>query len=285
VGRRGGVLHAWGEPRHRHDPSRGRFCAVQQRPELRTINYWKVKGGLTMTRRRGSVLATAIVTATTFVVLGCPGVGKMAGPAKEPTRAISDLTLPSTKSSRFLTGKHFVTSWLVLGPFKFKETDFKGDQQQEATDHEFMRNEGCLDGTQKAPKGTSWQEKDFKGDFQAGRIDLDALYDKAEYAAAYAVAWLHCPERIADAKLLVGSDDYIKVWVNGKLVHTYKEKRRASEWDQDTIEKITLEKGFNHVVVKCVDVVFDWDFYLRLTDKSNRPITVKARKPEAAATK
>ena len=209
-----------------------------------------------------------------LVVAGCRSAATVA-----PTKAASELVPPTAKSSIFLTQKHFVTHWLVLGPFQFGEADFGGDQQQAAADKEFMPDEAALDGTQPAPKGTTWQEKDFRGDFQAGRIDLDGLYGTPDHAAAYAVAWLDCPEAIPDACLLVGSDDYITVWLNGKLVHAYKEKRRASEWDQDKVEGLSLRKGWNRVAVKCVDVVFDWEFYLRFADKEGRPIAVKAAAP------
>jgi len=33
------------------------------------------------------------------------------------------------------------------------------------------------------------------------------------------------------------------------------------------------------VVVKCVDVVLSWDFYLRLAGKDGKPIAVKAKPP------
>ena len=229
-----------------------------------------------LSRRIANVLVAAVAGAAVLAA-GCAGFGTFGGRPAEPTQAISDLALPSAKTSRFLTQKHFVTQWLVLGPFAFAEADFGGDQQQAATDNAFMPREASLDGTQTPPEGATWRARNFQGDFQAGRVDLDALYKTPEHAAAYAVAWLHCPEAVSDAKLLMGSDDYLKVWINGKLVHTYKEKRRASEWDQDTIDGIKLRKGYNHVVVKCVDVVFDWEFYFRLTDKDGRPITVTAR--------
>jgi len=225
--------------------------------------------------------AVRVATVLALLALAVTGCHRMAGTAmtKEPMRAVSELIPPSEQAGQFLTAKHFVTHWLVLGPFQFAEGDFGGDQQQAAADKEFMPDEGALDGTQPAPQGASWKEKDFKGDFQAGRVDLDGFYGTPDHAAAYAVAWLHCPEAIPNARLLVGSDDYIKVWINGKLVHAYKEKRRASEWDQDKIENVALQRGYNRVVVKCVDVVVDWDFYFRLADKDGRPITVKAAAP------
>jgi hypothetical protein len=197
--------------------------------------------------------------------------------AAMPKGPVSELVLPTGATRAAVTQKDFVMDWLVLGPFEFRETDFGGGHQQSSADHLFMPNEANLDGSQEAPKGTSWRPVHFQGDANPGQVNLDELYNAVEHAAAYAVAWLDCPNEIKDAKLYVGSDDYLKVWVNGKLVHTYKTERRASAADQDIVPGVTLKKGLNRVVVKCVDVVLAWDFYLRLTDAKDRPIAVKVK--------
>lgn len=209
------------------------------------------------------------------VLAGCEPTASRPATMKAPSQAVSELVMPADKATPFITEKDFVMNWLVLGPIAFTESDFGGDEQQPSADNEFVKNEAALDGTQKAPQGATWQEKLFKGDVQAGQVDLNALYNEADHSAAYAVAWLKCTDDVKDAKLYVGSDDYLKVWINGKLVHTYKTARRASNQDQDCIKGIRLEKGYNHVVVKCVDVVLGWDFYFRLTDAKDRPIVAK----------
>lgn len=233
---------------------------------------------------RSAVSMILVAMGAVIFLTGCgettgvqQGTGAAPPAAKEPAQAVSVLELPKPDTSPLLSEKCFVTKWLVLGPFKFGPDDFGGGHQQPANDKEFMPNEGALDGTQKPPEGLKWQEVQFKGDKLAGQVSLDKLYDKIDNAAAYAVAWLNCPQEVKDARLLIGSDDYVKVWVNGKLVHTYSTARRASEWDQDTVPGIALQKGYNRVVVKCVDVVFDWDFYFRLADKDGKPITVTSK--------
>ena len=194
-----------------------------------------------------------------------------------PTRAVSDLVLPSETTSPFLTEADFVTDWLVLGPFTFGENDFGGGQQQDAAKKEFMPAEAALDGTQKAPAGAEWKEKRFTEGTQAGQVDLDGFYSSIDHAAAYAVAWLYCPAAIENAKLLVGSDDYITVWLNGQQILSYSKERRGSDWDQDKAT-VRLKKGYNRVVVKCVNVVSGWDFYFRLADAEDLPLAVKPRK-------
>ena len=226
--------------------------------------------------------AWAVVLAATglAMVMGT-GCELRKGEPAAPTAAVSDLVRPDKKPDP-LNEQQFVVSWNLLGPFTFKEKDFAGEHQQASADHEFMKNEGKLDGTQPAPTGTKWQATVFKGSAQTGQVDLDAHFGGPEYAAAYAVAWLNSPEEIKDAVIHVGSDDYIKVWVNGKLVHTYKTERRASDPDQDNITGITLKKGLNRIVVKCVDVVLAWDFYFRVADSQDKPLLAV---PCAAAAK
>ena len=176
-----------------------------------------------------------------------------------PTKAIGDLSLTKAAPDA-VAQEHFVTNWLVLGPFTFKADDFGGGHQQPSADKAFMPGERGLNGTQAAPKPAAWTEKQFSDSRFTGRVDLEELYGKIDHAAAYAVCWVYCPEKITGATLLTGSDDYITVWINGKAVHTYKVERRAGRADQDKIENVTLKKGFNRIVVKCVDDVFSSNF-------------------------
>jgi len=223
--------------------------------------------------RKAALLCVAVVVAA-VVVTGCELVADR--PAITPTQAISNLALPTGQTGMAVTEKHFVMDWLMLGPITFKEADFGGDHQQPSADQEFVKNEGRLDGTQTPPEGAKWQENRFASVQGDGRVALDAFYSGADHVAAYAVAWLKCPAAVKDAKLYVGSDDYLKIWINGKRVHTYKTERRAGEADQDCVTGIALKQGYNRVVVKCVDVILGWNFYFRLTDAKDRPIAVKA---------
>jgi len=225
---------------------------------------------------RTAAIVCLAAAAGAWTLGGCELAADRPAVMKAPTQAVSELVLPTEKTGPTVTEKDFVMNWLVLGPITFGESDFGGGHQQPAADHAFLKGEGNLDGSQQAPPGAAWQEKRFAGNGQDGQVDLDALYNGAEHAAAYAVAWLKCPREVRDAKLCVGSDDYIKVWINGKLVHTYKTERRAGTPDQDVVGGIRLNQGYNRVVVKCVDVVLGWNFYFRLSGAEGRPIAVQA---------
>jgi hypothetical protein len=196
--------------------------------------------------------------------------------AAEATKApVSTLVTPAVKAT-IPEVKHFVTKWALLGPFAFGENEFGGYPQTASADKEFMPNESALDGTQAPPKDSKakWQVKSFNDTDSPGKVDLG----EAEHVATYAVAVVDSPEAITDAKLLVGSDDYIKVWVNGKLVHTFKTECRAGEADQETVTGISLKKGENVIVVKCINVLAGYDFFVRFTDKDGKAYSVKAAK-------
>jgi hypothetical protein len=214
-------------------------------------------------------MIAGVTVAALLVAVFC-----VAAPAAEKVsaaKATSTLVLPAVKVDP-PENKHFITKWLTLGNFTFGENDFGGDPQKDSLDKAFMANEAALDGTQAAPKGTKWEEKSFNDPSSDGKIDLG---EEPEHATVYAVAWVNAPEKITDAKLLVGSDDYMKVWINGKQVFAYNTERRSGEADQDTVPGITLEKGPNRVVVKCVNIVFAWCFYLRFADKAGNAYVVK----------
>jgi hypothetical protein len=235
-----------------------------------------------------------------FTILSCLlGIGVMAGCASHPLKAhelpdrphplnsqalneidhinsatarpISSILLPPRAYLSFSDSK-FVVKWLLLGPFQFAETAFEGDQQSKAIEHPFVPDEGALDGTQQPPEGAKWKPRHFRDGNIAGMVDLDGFFNTPEHAAAYAVTWIESPKDM-EVRMLVGSDDYIKVWINGEHVHTYATKRRNARPDQDAVT-VTLKKGLNRVVVKSVDVVYDWCFFLRFTTPTGRQTVV-----------
>jgi len=44
--------------------------------------------------------------------------------------------------------------------------------------------------------------------------------------------------------------------------------------DADKVEGISLRKGWNTIVVKCVNLKDTWDFFLRFSDKKNNPLII-----------
>lgn len=92
-------------------------------------------------------------------------------------------------------------------------------------------------------------------------IDFLQIFNVKYNIAAYAFTSLDMPFS-QKAILAIGSDDGVKVWLNGKLVHQ-NHILRAVTTDQDKI-KIHLRKGRNTILVKVSQLGAEWGFTCRL---------------------
>ena len=71
-------------------------------------------------------------------------------------------------------------------------------------------------------------------------------------------------------KLRVGSDDAIKVWFDGALVHSFGGERGAAP--DDDIVSVRLNAGWTPVLLKVSQTKGGWGFYFRITDTRGTPI-------------
>jgi putative heme-binding domain-containing protein len=81
-------------------------------------------------------------------------------------------------------------------------------------------------------------------------------------SAAYALTRVYSP-KTQMSRMMLGSDDPIKVWLNGTVVHTHGGGRKSAP-DQDQVH-VTLKEGWNTVLVKAVSSGPDHELYLRFT--------------------
>jgi CubicO group peptidase (beta-lactamase class C family) len=70
------------------------------------------------------------------------------------------------------------------------------------------------------------------------------------------------------AKMLfgIGSDDAVKVWLNGELVHENWQLRQSHK-DEDLVE-LQFRKGTNHLLLKILNMEGQWSFVCRALSKS-----------------
>ena len=92
-------------------------------------------------------------------------------------------------------------------------------------------------------------------------IDLDAAIENGDNRAAYMKTRVWSPAD-QDVQLQIGSDDGVKAWVNGKLVHANNANRGCKPGDDKA--KAHLAKGWNTVLMKIVDNASQWAFCLRI---------------------
>jgi len=93
-----------------------------------------------------------------------------------------------------------------------------------------------------------------------GYVDMQTGIPK-DYTVGYAWTEFTVPAA-TEALLGLGSDDGVKVWLNGQLIHD-KWIRRISRVDDDAL-KLHLKKGPNRILIKIQNVTGDWSFRYRL---------------------
>src|SRR5207253_9671198 len=102
------------------------------------------------------------------------------------------------------------------------------------------------------------------------KIDLEKFFTHGEAGVAYAVCWINAPQKRA-ALLATGSDDGIKVWLNGKLTLARHVHREAVPGEDQ--HRIELAAGWNEILVKVDNDFGTWAFYLELRSaNSGRPL-------------
>ena len=188
---------------------------------------------------------------------------------KDDARQLEDALHERIQSAR---DDGFVVDWLVLAPIPLAP----GQRTVDAVDTELIPGEAGLrpsegDEVLVGGKPLTWRRRRTDDYY----LDLNVfLEERAQYAAAYAVAYLHSDTERHDLTLKVGSDDQSKVYLNGRVVHKALHVRGLRR-DEDVIEGVSLRKGQNVLVFKIINQEVDWKGCLRFLDKG-RPIRAVA---------
>ena len=101
------------------------------------------------------------------------------------------------------------------------------------------------------------------------RVGLGKLFPGAENCDAYLRTTIVVPEDCS-GMLLMGSDDGIKAWLNGAVVHS-NNVDRPDVVDQD-VARVTLKKGANELVLKISQGGAGWSACARIVGTDGNPI-------------
>lgn len=165
----------------------------------------------------------------------------------------------------------FIRHWLVAGPYRQE-----GVVGAEAVFNLVFPPEqavagGAAAGTPPAQK-VNWQPVP-----PADSINLAGLFPGQENCVAYLQTELMVPAE-TDALLLLGSDDGVKAWLNGQVVHSHNVDR-GMVVDQDAA-LIHLRPGTNHLLLKVSQGGGGWAVAARLVDLEGQAIPgLSARAP------
>jgi len=156
----------------------------------------------------------------------------------------------------------FVTDWRIVGPFPFGGPGSGLDTLNIGEPNVDLSAKYKVGDTEVA-----WQE--VHSPDLAGSVDLLPLYTMLERRVCYAYTKVDVPEA-GDAVLRCGSDDGIKVWINGEVVLN-RDVDRGAKVDQDQAP-CKLKAGANEILVEISQGGGGWNFNLRFTTPDGRPL-------------
>ena len=164
------------------------------------------------------------------------------------------------------TGK-FMRTWLVAGPFSISgDNNPDGTLQEKAFKTDVISVVNIAPGNPAPPVVANQQKFEWQS-ISTGNdiIDLDSIFKRKDFVYAYALAEIIAPAP-TNVVLALGSDDGIKVWHNGKLIHDNWIPRGIVK-DNDIVH-VPLVKGSNQILIKVQDIAGGWGFTARMLDKT-----------------
>ena len=161
----------------------------------------------------------------------------------------------------------FIRDWLILSPVPLTRPNTPS-----TWDEELIRGEARLrpkegDVVRIGDKQFVWKQQHASD----AAIDFNALAgQQTTHSAAYAVCYVIADAERKDLRLLLGSDDQAKVYLNGQEVFKHSNSQML-EHDLYTVEGLTLRPGTNVLIFKVVNNRGNWEGCLRFVEKDGRP--------------
>jgi WD40 repeat protein/serine/threonine protein kinase/Tfp pilus assembly protein PilF len=114
------------------------------------------------------------------------------------------------------------------------------------------------------PKARRWVLPRWRSEVTdtSGYLDLGVCFDGAEYISAYVLAYVYAKTE-QEVVLLTGSDDGMRLWLNGQPIHAFLNGRAAAP-DQDRV-LARLPRGWNIVLAKVENISGPHGLFLRLS--------------------
>jgi tetratricopeptide (TPR) repeat protein len=103
-----------------------------------------------------------------------------------------------------------------------------------------------------------------------GYIDLKSIFDKVNWAVAYGSVYVKSPSKRV-VQIRVSSDESCKLWFNDDLVWQIFRLKEDAPLDNDIVS-VVLKRGYNKILIKTTNSLYNWGFNLRVTDENGEGI-------------
>lgn len=150
--------------------------------------------------------------------------------------------------------------WLITGPY--------ADADHTGIDTPLLEEATQAPSHGDSAKGCTWQSVSAAKD--TDYINLCDYLTPNINVVAYGHVYLYAPA-LTLCTLVFGSDDGIRIWLNGSVIFSLRIHRSAGP-NQNT-QPIVLRKGWNRLLVKNDQETGEWGFFMRLTSQDGKPLT------------
>ena len=221
-------------------------------PTVKTVGALQLAAAHVQDKEVGGEAALAAVTIANDIY------GANAGPVKEAlTRVAAADVRPDIKdkANQILgdieTAQSYLTDWEVAGPYMEKDKNYA-----QLFDIAF--------GPEVANAQVQWRKMPVStSGEQAGYLDLLKELNGGEQRVAYLRTQIESAQ-LKPVTLEVFSDDGVKVWLNGKVVHAHNVARPISP-APDRVTA-TLQQGVNKLMLKVTQNNLPWGAIVRVRD-------------------
>jgi WD40 repeat protein len=163
-----------------------------------------------------------------------------------------------------------INQWLLLAPISLGE----GHRVADAVDAKWIQGESGIrpragDKAIGVSDQLRWQEVSQ----EPYVLDFNVILGQhwASLCVAYAVTYIRSEVEQRGLRMMVGSDDESKVYLNGEQIYR-NPVGRGFLVDQDTVTNVTLNAGLNLLVFKVVNEFGVWKGSVRFTDAQGNPV-------------
>ncbi len=245
--------------------------------EIRTSDRYQISGWFTLGPDRGQAqlyigenpvgdpvdLYAPAITLEQLVVIGRPVL--QSGSARLELRVIGK----NAKSTGYTIGVTAMTveqigwwpkEWHVILPFDNTGEDQPGYNAAYPPEQEIR-----LDTTYGGKGDTPIRWRVVQTD-DNGYLDFKPLVSDIRNNVAYTLVYVYCPASGA-RKIILGSDDGAKLWINDKFIWGENVARSANRNSDHPMA--FFNAGWNKVLVKVTQVKLGWGLYFRVYDPKN----------------
>lgn len=174
-----------------------------------------------------------------------------------------------------LSSNNFIKNWIVAGPFPSPLEEDRSKGWQKGFDYDFLKSIGGEENSKitdnqiitfKNFEGGEKKVETFKTSSDSlGIVSFDKIFGELDFKVAYLFTEIFS-DKDQTCHFLLGSDDGVKVWLNGDLIHRNDVGRGITP--REDIFEGKFIRGNNRLLVKVGEYIRGWGAIVEIFDSA-----------------